>query len=229
MTSHKTLRLSAVLLLVGFLGSVVAGLLHPSHGDPNNHATAFADYANSANWTAVHLGQFVGLAVLVAGLLVLFIALNLQSGPSGWAGRFGAVSAVVTLALSGVLQAVDGVALKQAVDSWASAPVTEKSARFASAEVIRWLEEGVRSYQSYMLGVTLILLAIAIVWTARIPRPIGYLMALSGVAYLIQGWVLGTQGFSSANSTPTLVGYVLVLAWIVWLLIAAWRMKGSTG
>jgi len=81
-------------------------------------------------------------------LLVLFFALNVQTGVAGWAGRFGAVAAVVTLALYGVLQAVDGVALKQAVDAWASAPEVEKAARFASAEAIRWLEWGVRSYQS---------------------------------------------------------------------------------
>jgi hypothetical protein len=57
----------------------------------------------------------------------------------------------VALGLYGVLQAVDGVALKQAVNAWASAPEAEKAARFASAETIRWLEWGTRSYQSFML------------------------------------------------------------------------------
>jgi hypothetical protein len=65
-------------------------------------------------------------------------------------GRFGAVSAVVTLALYGVLQAADGVAPKHAVDAWVSAPDPEKAGRFASAEAIRWLEWGLRSYQSFM-------------------------------------------------------------------------------
>jgi hypothetical protein len=54
--------------------------------------------------------------------------------------RLGAVSAAVALALYGVLQAVDGVALKQVVDAWVRAPEAEKAARFASAETIRWLE-----------------------------------------------------------------------------------------
>jgi len=88
----------------------------------------------------------------------------------------------VALALYGVLQAVDGVALKQAVDAWASAPEVEKSVRFASAEAIRWLEWGVRSYQSFMLGVTFLLFAIVIVWIARTSRAIGVLMGLSGLA-----------------------------------------------
>ncbi len=49
-------------------------------------------------------------------------------------------SGKVALGLSGVLQAVDGVALKQAVDAWVSAPDAEEAARFASAETVRWLE-----------------------------------------------------------------------------------------
>jgi hypothetical protein len=72
----------------------------------------------------------------------------------------------LALALTGVVYAVDGVALKQAVDAWASAPAAEKATRFANAEAIRWLEWGVRSYQDLMLGLALVLYAIVIVWTA---------------------------------------------------------------
>jgi hypothetical protein len=227
MADRKLLRLSATLLFVGELFSLLVGLLHPSRENPNNHTAVFAEYANSADWTAVHLGQFVGIAVIIAGLLVLFFALNILQGTPGWMGRFAAVSAVVALALYGVLQAVDGVALKQAVDTWASAPAAEKAARFASAEAIRWLEWGTRSYHSFMFGLSLVLFATVIVWTARVPRPIGYLMGLSGLTYLVQGWVLGSEGFSAANTIPTLLGYILVFAWSICLLIVAWRMKES--
>ena len=93
MADRKSLRLSATLLLVGVLLSFLAGIFHPDRENANNHPVAFAEYANSGNWTAVHLGQFVGMAVIIAGLLVLFFALNVHSGMPGWAGRFGAVSA----------------------------------------------------------------------------------------------------------------------------------------
>src|SRR5213593_4515225 len=106
MIDRRALRFSAVLLLVGFIFFVVVGLLHPD-GPANDHRVVFAEYASSANWTAVHLGQFAGMAVIIAGLLVLFFALNIHSGAPEWAGRFGAVSAVVALALYGVPQAVD--------------------------------------------------------------------------------------------------------------------------
>jgi hypothetical protein len=120
------------------------------------------------------VGQFISAAVLLAGLLVLFVALNIRNWPPRWLGFFGAVSAAVALALTAVLYAVDGVANKQAVDAWASAAAADKATRFASAETLRWLEFGAASYQNYTSGPALLLLATAIVWTSRIPRPIGY-------------------------------------------------------
>ena len=124
---------------------------------------------------------------------------------------------------------MDGVALKQAVDAWASAPDAEKTARFASAEAIRWLEWGVRSYQSFMLGLTFVLFATVIVWKARTTKAIGYLMGLSGLAYIVHGWVLGSEGFSTTNRVPTLLGNILVLILSIWFLIVAWRTKESVG
>jgi hypothetical protein len=223
------LRLAATLLFVGELLSLLVGLLHPAREPANDHQAVFAEYAASGDWTVIHLGQFAGLAVIIAGLLVLFLALNVTTGGPGWTSRFGAVSAVVALALYGVLQAVDGVALKQAVDAWVRAPEADKAARLASAEAIRWLEWGVRSYHSVMLGLAFLLCATVIVWTARVPRPVGVLMGLSGLAYLGQGLVLGAEGFSARNGIPTLLGILLVVAWSIWLLVFAWRTKAPTG
>jgi len=117
MADRNLLRLSATLLFIGELLFLLVAIFHPSRENPNNHPAVFAEYASSANWTAVHLGQFVFMAVLLAGLLVLFFALDVRSGIPGWVGRFAAVSVVVAFALYGVVQAVDGVALKQAVDA----------------------------------------------------------------------------------------------------------------
>ena len=226
MIDRMTLRLSAVLLGVGFIFYVMVGLLHTG-GPANNHTVVFAEYASSASWTVVHLGQFVGMTVIIAGLLVLYVALGLRAGGAAWLARLGAVSAAVALGLYGVLQAVDGVALKQAVDAWARAPEAEKAARFASAETIRWLEWGIRSYQSFMFGLTLILLGSAVALTARLPRAFGYLMGLSGLAYLVEGWVLGSEGFSATDTFAILAGYILILAWIIWLVVVAWWTKES--
>src|ERR687895_1289929 len=227
MADRSLLRLSVTLVVIGEVLFVLVTLFHPGREDPNNHPAVFAEYASSANWTTVHFVQFVFMAVLLLGLLALFFALNVRSGALGWVGRFAAVSVVVALALYGVLQAVDGVALKHAVDAWASAPEAEKATRFASAETMRWLEWGTSSYQTFMFALALILLAIVIVGTARVPRPIGYLMGLAAIPYLVQSWVLGTEGFavSWVAGALSVVGLPLMLAWSIWLLIVAWRMK----
>jgi hydrogenase/urease accessory protein HupE len=73
----------------------------------------------------------------------------------------------------------------------------------------------------------LILFGSAVASTARLPRAIGYLMGLSGLAYIVQGWVLGYEGFSGTDTFAILAGYVLILAWIIWLAVVAWRTKES--
>jgi hypothetical protein len=225
MVNHKLLRLSATLLFIGLVGFGVTIPLHPPGA--NDHQAAFTAYANSSSWTAIHLGQFVGTAVLIAGLLVLFFALNLSQGAPRWLGFFGTISAGVALALAGVRFAVDGVALKQAVDAWASAGASEQAARFASAEALRWLEWGTTSYQNFTFGLALVLFAIVIVWTARVPRPIGYLMGLSGLTSLVLGWVIGNEGFAPIGEIPSYSAPVFLFALTIWLLIIAWRRKES--
>ena len=225
MADRKLLRLSATLLFIGLLVYFVVNFLHPHRENPNNDPAVFAEYAHSAVWTAVHLGQFVGTAVMIAGLLVLFFALNVSQGTPRWLGFFGAIAAGVALALAGVVYAVDGVTLKQAVDAWVSAPAAEQAARFASAEAIRWLEWGTRSYYNFMFGLTLVLFATTIVWTARITRPIGYVMGLIGLAFIVQSWFDGIGGFSATEQLIGLIAQLSILVWSIWLLIVVWRMK----
>ena len=224
MTNRNSLRLSAALLLVGQVLYIVVTQFHTG-GPANNHPVIFAAYADSGIWTAVHLGQFAAMAILLAGLLALFFALDGQDGAARWAGRFGAASAVVALALYGVLQAVDGVANKQADVAWVNAPAAQKAAFFASAEAIRWIEWGMRSYHDFALGLALLLFAVAIVRTAWVSRPIGYLMGLSGLTCLVQGWVVGSEGFSQTMNIAIVIAWALSLAWMIWLVVLAWRRQ----
>jgi hypothetical protein len=225
---RTSLLRAATVLLAGQLLYIVVTQFHTG-GDANDHRTVFAKYADSGSWKAVHLTQFAGIAILVAGLIALFYVLDVQAGTARWTGRLGAASAVATLALYGTLQAVDGIALKQAVNAWANAPDADKAARFASAESIRWLEWGMRSYSDYALGLALLLLAAAAVRTAWLPRPIAHLMGLSGLTYLVQGWVIGSDGFSGAHSILIVLAWVLSLAWMIWLAVVAWRLPGFRG
>ena len=225
---RDSVRLAAVLLLAGVLVTAIAGFLHAEGADPNDHQAVFAIYAASQSWTAVHLGQFIGIVIITFGLVALFFGLNVHGGVGLWLNRFALLSAGTAMALYGALQAVDGVGLKQAVNAWASADNGDKAVRFAAAETVRWLEWAVRSYQSFVFGLALLLFGAVIAVTGRVSRPIGYLMALSGLCYLAQGWIIGSSGFSSANQIPTLGGIGLILVWTIWLLIAALRIKTAT-
>jgi hypothetical protein len=225
-TFSPSRRLAAALLLLGQLLYIVITQFHTG-GDANNHPAIFAAYAGSGIWTAVHVAQFAAMTIVLAGLLALVFALDVPAGTARWAGLFGAAAAVAALALYGALQAVDGVANKQADVAWVSAPESEKAARFARAEAIRWVEWGMRSYHNFALGLALLLVAAAVVRTAWVPRPIAYLMGLSGLTYLVQGWVVGEEGFSQTLSLAIVLAWVLSLAWMIWLVVVAWRMPDA--
>ena len=82
------LRIGAVAGIAGLLLQVVMDELHPGHADPNDSRAAFAEYARSGIWTAVHIGQFAGTLLIAVALLALARALPRQGG------RVGALAAV---------------------------------------------------------------------------------------------------------------------------------------
>jgi hypothetical protein len=233
MADRNALRLAATLGLVGFVLAVVAqrfqAMIDGSVSSANNHPAEFIVIAAADAWTPVALAQFLATALITAGLLALSFGLNLTTGIPMVINRLGAVAAVVSVALAGVVYAVAGVALKQAVDAWVQAPVAEQEARFASAEALRWLQWGASSYDAFMFGLALVLVATAIVWTGRITRPIGVIIGLEGIAIIVTGWYAGAEGL--VLSGPSAIAYylssALLLLWIVWLLIVAWRMRKS--
>jgi hypothetical protein len=73
-------------LVVGFILYMLVGLLH-ADGPTNNHRAVLAVYASSARRTAVHLGQFVGMAVIIAEPLALYVALDLRAVDVAWLAR----------------------------------------------------------------------------------------------------------------------------------------------
>lgn len=73
----------------------------------------------------------------------------------------------------------------------------------------------------------MLLLAAAVMWTGRLPRPIAYVMGLSGLAYLVQGRVVGSEGFTGTHSTLIIVAWVLSVTWMIWLAVVARRTYDS--
>jgi uncharacterized membrane protein HdeD (DUF308 family) len=78
-----------------------------------------------------------------------------------------------------------------------------------------------------MLGITLILVGSALALTASPAESHWPPDGLSGLAYIVQGWVLDSERFSATNTFAILGGYVLILARIIRLVVVAGRTKDS--
>jgi hypothetical protein len=70
-----------------------------------------------------------------------------------------------------------------------------------------------------------LLFAAAVVRAAWVPQPVVALMGVSGLAYLVQGTVVGSAGFSPTESIAIVLAFVLNVVWMTWLLVAACRMR----
>lgn len=97
---------------------------------------------------------------------------------------------------------MDGIALRQAVNAWLNAPPSVQSAYFAVAEGLRVLEWGVRGYSDYLTGLSLVLFATVITLTGRISRPIGYIMGLTGLGFIVRGYLYGLTITTAVSATP---------------------------
>ena len=227
--ASPALRLAARFLLAGQLLFILVTQFHKG-GDANDHHSIFASYAHSGDWKGVHALQFAAVAGLTAGLVILCSALEISARRPIWAGRVGGALAVVSLGLYGVLQAVDGIGNKQVDHAWLTASGADRSARFASAEAMRWLEWGMSSYHAYAMGLALLALAAAVATVDTVaPRVVGGLIALSGLVYMAEGWVAGSEGFNATHSVLIVASWILSLTWMVWLVVITGRASDRGG
>jgi hypothetical protein len=121
---RSLLRVGSIAFIVGIILAIVSTAIHPSREDPSNHRLVFAEYASDDSWVAVHIGQLVGGIMVFAGGFVALHHLLIQSesNTASILAWIGLALAIMTASAIGVLQAVDGIALKMAVDSWVAAP-----------------------------------------------------------------------------------------------------------
>jgi hypothetical protein len=194
-TDRDLLRSSGALLLGGFLfTTVVTVLFHPG-GNEDVHEDIFARYAASAAWEWVHFAQFVGVLAALSGLIVLHLVLRTRARRLS---AFAAGTTVATGAVWAVLQAVDGVTLKQAVDAWVAADGPERAVRLGDAEVVRWTEWGLQSYFRVTLGLALLLFGATMLTTRAVAAWVGWVAALAGLISVAVGVDVAYSGLESA-------------------------------
>ena len=217
-----TTRLGAVALLLGILVLVVSEIFHPSREDPMDNRAVFMEYAHSDIWTTVHLGQYFGFLFLLGGLVALYYSISARPGAGPGLAPFGLAAAVTAAASYTVLQAVDGITLKHAVDAWVSAPAGQESAAFAAAEAVRWTEIGMNSLSNFLTGLTLFIYGVAIALGSVYPRWMGWIAAVSGAAFMYNGAVeVAYEGF--IPSIIKLMGILLLAMWAVAMAVLMWR------
>jgi Domain of unknown function (DUF4386) len=219
-------RMGAACAIGGSVLLLVGTFLHPMEADPHDSVAAFTEYAADHLWVASHLTQLAGVVLMVAALLVLTKQLEAERG-GGWA-RLGAGGAIASLAVAVALQAVDGVALKVMVDTWAAAPAPHKEMAFQAAFAVRQVEVGFASMLSLLFGLTAIVYGVALLGSRTYPRWMGALAIVGGVPTAVGGVVMAYTGFSGLAMAINMPASFFLLVWICTLGVLLWRQRGRS-
>ena len=223
------LRMGWIAFIAGIIVIIISTLFHVSGEDLMDNPVVFAVYAESDAWIAAHIGQFAGVMLVFAGGFVALFRLLMKSGSSmasalAW---FGLVTAILVASSFTILQAVDGIALKIAVDTWYAIPSTadseeQKAITFRVAEGIRWTEIGINSYNRILQGIVELIFGVAITKSALLSRWIGAVGIFAGAATVIAGAGVAYVGFSPLPIVGD-VSTFISFAWIAILGIFMWR------
>ena len=222
------LRIGSIAFLAGVVIAIVSTAIHPSTEDPSNHPLVFTKYASNDSWIAVHIGQFVGVIMVFAGGFVALFRLLSQSESSmasilAW---IGLALAIITATAIAVLQAVDGIALKMAVDSWIAAPPEEKPFTFRVAEGIRFIEYGTNSIFRILQGAVAVIFGVAIVKSMILSKWIGRAGVVIGAITIYAGIEVAYLGFGGLT-TKIGISMIIYFIWVGILGGLMWKKSMS--
>jgi hypothetical protein len=230
------LRMGSIAFIAGLAIALVSTLVfHPTTENLMDNPVVFVLYAEDDLWIASHIGQFAGILLIFAGGFVALHRLIVLSESGGTSAAsalawFGLVTAIITASTFTILQAVDGIALKIAVDTWYAIPPStadagegEKAIAFRVAEGLRWTEWGVQAYYRMLNGVVALIFGVAIVKSTVLGKWIGAVGIAAGVVTLAAGVVVAYVGFSSVRDPVADLSTLIFYPWLVILGIFMWR------
>jgi hypothetical protein len=209
------LQIGSITFLAGAIITIVSTVFHPSTEDPSNHPLVFTIYSSSDLWIAIHFGQFAGVTMVFAGGFVTLFRLLAQSESSiasilAW---IGLALAIMTASTFAVLQAVDGIAQKRAVDSWIVAPPEEKVVNFGVAEGIRFIEYGTNSIFRILQGTVAIIFGVAIVKSKPLSKWIGVTGVALGAVTIYGGLEVAYLGFGGLTTIIS-ISMIIYFIWV---------------
>jgi hypothetical protein len=214
-------RIGPIAAVAGAVLLFVGTYLHPMSADPNVPLAAFAEYAASNNWVAIHLMQLFGVVLITASLVLL--SRKLADGPAAEWATLGAAGAIASLAIASALQAVDGIALKFMVDAWARTP---EPALFSAAFGVRQIETGFAGIGDLLFGLTATIYGIALMIDGRFPKSIAAVAIIGGIPTAIAGLVIAHTGFSNQAMVVGMPANSLLIVWLIVLGVYGLRRPG---
>jgi len=214
-------KVGAIAAITGAILLFIGTFLHPMDADPNDALAAFTEYAADNMWVASHLTQFFGVALIVSGLVTL--SGMLTSGNAGGWAQLGLAGSIASLAVAAALQAVDGVALKAMVDTWAAAPATDKAMLFHAAFGVRQIEVGLASLMGLLFGLTVAVYGVALVVDKGYPKWLGWVGIIGGITTAVAGVVIAYTGFSNLAMAINMPASSVLLIWMIIVGIIMWR------
>ena len=161
------------------------------------------------------------MALIVAALVVLAAELETESGSD--LARIASGAAIASLASTAALQAVDGIALKFMVDTWAAAEAPEKVSLFHATLGVRQVEVGPASVVSILFGITVALYGITMWNSPNYARWVAILALVGGVPTALAGVLMAYSGFSSLAMSVNMPSSFLLLVWIMSVGVLMWR------
>ncbi len=219
LSQRPVLILGSVSFIAGAIIMVLSTMIHPSGEDPFNHPLVLAEYAHSELWVGIHIGQFVGtMMVFVGGFVAIYrLLVYSESSIISLLAWLGLSLTIITASTFAILQAVDGVALKFAVDSWIASPEgDEKDLIFRVGEGIRWTEYGVNSVFRLLQGTVAIIFGLAITKNLLVNRWIGVGGVIVGIITVISGIEVSYFAFAYPNFEGIRgISMIIFLTWVV--------------
>ncbi len=217
-TERRISRGGAIAAMLGLAVYATSAALHPGTA-PHHTEAAFAHYASEPNWALIHLGELLGILLMVAALLAL--AWRLRRGVAGaWAALAGAAM-VMFASVYAMFIAVDGVALGILVRRWADATPERQELLFEAAFAVRQIEAGLFGMQWVLFGIGAGLFALAF-FASEVGRAgkrrrlaMSGLSVAASIGTLAFGITQARTGFSETSmafQTGLLVGVVWIIA-----------------
>ena len=152
--------------------------------------------------------------VFAGGFVALYrLLVQSESSMASILAWIGLALAIMTASAFAVLQAVDGISLKMAVDSWVAAPTEEKAITFRVAEGIRFIEYGTNSIFRILQGTVAVIFGVAIIKSKLLSRWIGGAGVVIGAVTIYAGLEVAYLGFGWLT---TIIGISMII-YFIWV------------